>query len=48
MRYIVNYPEETLENKRGCNSANCPPSVKTTPYPAKGQAGVSVAKYSKQ
>lgn len=33
------------QTKRGSNSANCPPSVKTTPYSAKSALGVSVAEY---
>jgi hypothetical protein len=34
-----------IQTKRGCNTGKCPPSVKTTPYPAKGATGVSLAKY---
>ena len=33
------------ENKQGCNSANCPPPGKSTPYPHKRAIGDTHGKY---
>jgi hypothetical protein len=44
--YWMNQLSSGTKKKKGCNSANCPPLAKSTPYHHKVVKGVSLAKYS--